>query len=78
MPSATRRRVASVKLTSGMNTEHNMCTQPCPSVGLQARRKVSGGGQTNCAVRSTLRRGQSRQSGFYVKFDQIEPGQNTL
>src|SRR5882762_615937 len=66
IPSATRRRAASVKLTSGTKTEQSMCTQPCPSVGLQARRNESGGGQISCVLRSVLRRGQSKQSGFYI------------
>lgn len=40
-PSTSRRREASENATSGMNTEQRTCAQHWPSVGLQARRKVS-------------------------------------
>lgn len=64
-PSTRRRREASVKVISGVNTEHNIWTQPCPSVGLQARKKVSDGGQGFLVLSSRPARGHSRQSGFY-------------
>jgi hypothetical protein len=67
-PSTTRRRVASVNESSGIKTEHNTWTQPCPSVGLQARRYESGIGPR--FMRSVGRGrilGHNRHSGIYAK-----------
>lgn len=63
-PSTRRRREASVKVISGVNTEHNIWAQPCPSVGLQARKNVSDGGQGFLVLSSRPARGHSRQSGL--------------
>ena len=44
MPSTSFSWAASEKVISGMKTEHRTCTHAWPSVGLHARRYVSGGG----------------------------------
>lgn len=62
-PSTSRRREASVKDISGVKTEHKTCAHPWPSVGLQARRKESGG-EHGGSFSSADARGQSKQSGF--------------
>lgn len=67
IPSARRKRAESVYVTSGMKTEQRTWTQPCPSVGLHARKKLSGGGQTSCDLRSVRRRGHNKQSEFWTE-----------
>lgn len=72
-PSTRRSRDGSVKLTSGMKMEHKMCTHAWPSVGLHARKYVSGGGYRVLLLGSRRMRGQRRQSGIciYVRFDGV-------
>jgi hypothetical protein len=67
-PSTKRRRAASVNESSGIKTAHKTWTQPCPSVGLQARRYESGIGPR--FMRSVGRGrilGHNRHSGIYAR-----------
>ena len=64
-PSTNRRREASVNVISGVKTAHKTWVHPWPSVGLQARKKVSGDGHGVIVLSSFPALGQSRQSWFY-------------
>ena len=64
-PSTNRRREASVNVISGVKTAHKRWVHPWPSVGLQARKKVSGDGHGVIVLSSFPALGQSRQSWFY-------------
>lgn len=69
-PSTKRSRLASVKVNSVVKTAQRTCAHPCPSVGLQARRKVSAEGYGFLLFSSLEPLGQRRQSGFCERGDQ--------